>query len=422
MRRWQWLGALVFPSVMLMTSSLSAQLFPSTPSRLEYPPRGPCSCVPNVMHFGHYEPQWRAWPGELRLEQVNSRAVIAEPLPTPKGQKIVPPPKAAGSQGQPSQGQQPPGQQPPGQPSPGQPPQGQQPQAPVEQPEEPSVLPPGSTLRPPEGTLLPTTPKGSENKPSTEGALPGLEEPPATPPAKKPPAGKPSATPSAKPPAEKPKSSMWENGPKLGNMTDVTVDSPLPENCRYRQPDTPQQETPPIAAKSDRVDVPPNDVESERNTSLAVVSRADFTGTAGESKTSVEPAAYASTESSVKSSAANQAALPAVALDGYCPVELNRNGRWVVGDLRWTVVRDGRIYRLSGTEQRRLFLADPERYMPVNSGNDVVRSAKGDSDVPGKTANCAIYNNRLYMFSSQTTQAEFNRNPGEYAAERPLGQ
>ena len=36
---------------------------------------------------------------------------------------------------------------------------------------------------------------------------------------------------------------------------------------------------------------------------------------------------------------------PAIAWNGYCPVELIRRGRWVEGDPRWTVVYGGLIYR-----------------------------------------------------------------------------
>ena len=94
------------------------------------------------------------------------------------------------------------------------------------------------------------------------------------------------------------------------------------------------------------------------------------------------------------------------------------NGRWVLGDLRWTVVHNGGIYRLSGAEQRQQFLADPDRFAPANSGNDIVLSVTNNRSVPGQTAYCAIYDNRLYMFSSEATQAKFNRNPERYVTRK----
>ncbi len=113
--------------------------------------------------------------------------------------------------------------------------------------------------------------------------------------------------------------------------------------------------------------------------------------------------------------------MPRVALGGYCPVELSRHGRWAPGDLRWTVVYKGWIYRLSGAEQRQQFLADPDSFAPVNSCNDPVLSVDEHRTVAGQTAYCAVYDGRLYMFSSAATQAQFNRNPQRYAGRTDEG-
>ncbi len=110
------------------------------------------------------------------------------------------------------------------------------------------------------------------------------------------------------------------------------------------------------------------------------------------------------------------AATPPVALNGYCVVELVKNGHWVKGDLRWTVVHKGFIYRLSGPAQRQQFLADPEAFAPVNLGNDPVLAVEEHRSVPGQAAYCATYNGRLYMFASAATQAQFNQAPQRYAA------
>ena len=131
----------------------------------------------------------------------------------------------------------------------------------------------------------------------------------------------------------------------------------------------------------------------------------------------VEPAAFTTVESSTPP-VEEHAAMPRVALSGYCPVELGRHGRWTPGDLRWTVVYKGWIYRLSGAEQRQQFLADPESFAPVNSCNDPVLSVDEHRNIAGQMAFCAVYNGRLYMFSSAATQAEFNRNPLRYTAAR----
>ena len=132
----------------------------------------------------------------------------------------------------------------------------------------------------------------------------------------------------------------------------------------------------------------------------------------------VEPAAYAMAESPGLAEAGDQLVVPPVALNGYCPVELVLNGRWVAGDLRWTVVHKGLIYRLSGDRQRREFLADPDCFAPVDSGNDRVMLVDRQRVVPGRPEFCAMYEGRLYMFSSEAGQSRFNGDPQRYAAER----
>ncbi len=107
--------------------------------------------------------------------------------------------------------------------------------------------------------------------------------------------------------------------------------------------------------------------------------------------------------------------IPPIGLGGYCPVELVLNGRWVQGDLRFTVVRQGLIFRFSGAEQRRQFLADSNRFMPVKAGQDVVLASEENRAVSGETTYCAIYQGRLYMFSSAASQSKFNQNPSRYA-------
>jgi YHS domain-containing protein len=97
-------------------------------------------------------------------------------------------------------------------------------------------------------------------------------------------------------------------------------------------------------------------------------------------------------------------------------VELVGNGRWVPGDRRWTVVHQGRTYRFSGPAQRQRVLANPDAFAPVNSGNDPVLAADESRLVPGRTAYCATYQARLYLFSNAATQTRFTENPQRYAA------
>jgi hypothetical protein len=366
MTRWQWLlRATVFSFVIASIAWLSSVIWAQTD--LRYPCPCPGGCAPNYRYFGYFPTQWRRWPDGPGLEEINPRAVNSEVLQTPEGRLERSLPKAAPSSPQ----WQPPPQPPRPQPQ-------MEPSLPLPSPPggdlavpapEGELLPKGGLILPPEGTLIPPTPpqgegsKPAPQKPSLEGELPGLPDEP-TPPERPAPSNK-------------------------GKTSDV-VPAPL---------DMPKQ----AAARSS-----PGGV--------ATVHRADAIGVAtNPSANKIQPAGYATAESSVKPVVASEKRIPTVALGGFCPVELSRNARWVSGDLRWTVVHQGWIYRFSGAEQRRQFLANPDRFVPANSGNDVVMLVDKNRVVVGQVAHCALYNDRLYMFSGADTQAEFNKRPGRYA-------
>jgi YHS domain-containing protein len=103
-----------------------------------------------------------------------------------------------------------------------------------------------------------------------------------------------------------------------------------------------------------------------------------------------------------------------VGLDGCCPVSLVEKQRWVAGDRRWGVNHRGRLYLFAGPEEQQRFFADPDRYAPVLSGNDVVLAGEGQV-VPGRREFGDFYRNRVYLFSSAASMAKFESNPAVYA-------
>ncbi len=408
---------------------------------LEYPRPGSNVCVPNVRGFGYFETQWRRWPGK---RPVNPRSIGSEVIPAPKGQEEVPPPKATMPR----------------------------PPSPVPQQDDPLPLPEGMIV-PPEGLLLPDsqptemplepTPSG-RSKPLFGDGLPGLPSLPAEPkapeksPEERSPRSERRLTPprremAARPPAP---TNVREGGviPVVGNLEpernaryDVprreptAARSPAPtnvrdggvipvvgnlepeRNVRYDVPRRgPAAARPPAPTNVRDGGVVPvvGDIEPERSTLLTGAYRADSIALTIPSRLAerVEPAAYAMAESPGLAEAGDHLVVPPVALNGYCPVELVLNGRWVAGDLRWTVVHKGLIYRLSGDRQRREFLADPDCFAPVDSGNDRVMLVDRQRVVPGRPEFCAMYEERLYMFSSAASQSRFNGDPQRYAVER----
>ena len=102
-----------------------------------------------------------------------------------------------------------------------------------------------------------------------------------------------------------------------------------------------------------------------------------------------------------------------LALEGYCPVELVLNERWVKGDPQWTATHQGRSYRFSSREAFDSFCRKPELYAPYYSGIDPILALVGGGMVDGRTDLCAVYRGQLYMFSSQKSLDQFRANPAE---------
>jgi YHS domain-containing protein len=105
---------------------------------------------------------------------------------------------------------------------------------------------------------------------------------------------------------------------------------------------------------------------------------------------------------------------PPFGLDGCCPVSLGEKGQWVAGDRRWGMNHRGRLYFFAGPEEQRRFFADPDRYAPVVSGNDIVLAGEGQV-VSGRREYGVYYRNHVYLFCSEATRARFEANPAPYA-------
>jgi protein disulfide-isomerase len=109
---------------------------------------------------------------------------------------------------------------------------------------------------------------------------------------------------------------------------------------------------------------------------------------------------------------------PNFGLEGYCPVELVQNEKWVPGDLRYGAVHQGVTYLFAGPEQQKLFLASPERYAPANRGFDIVLSTETGQFIPGKRQHGVFLVNAekglrtIYLFASEATLKRFQAQMG----------
>ena len=71
-------------------------------------------------------------------------------------------------------------------------------------------------------------------------------------------------------------------------------------------------------------------------------------------------------------------------MDGYCPVTLLKENRWVEGNKRYGVIHRGRTYLFSGPKEKEVFFADPDEFSPVLAGIDAVALNEQGNAVEGK--------------------------------------
>ena len=108
---------------------------------------------------------------------------------------------------------------------------------------------------------------------------------------------------------------------------------------------------------------------------------------------------------------------PPLGFDGFCPVQMIERKQWVIGDKRWGAIHRGHTYLFAGPEEQKRFLASPEAYCPVMSGNDPVLALDRNQTVPGRREHGLFCFNRIYLFSEEASLQQFLRNPNRYSTE-----
>lgn len=103
-----------------------------------------------------------------------------------------------------------------------------------------------------------------------------------------------------------------------------------------------------------------------------------------------------------------------VNLDGYCPVELGRNRKWVKGVAGFRVEHKGLVYRISSKANFDLFNKNPEKYAPQVLGCDPVVLAASQRAVAGRTDFGAFFDGKLYLFQTNESRTTFKQNPLKY--------
>jgi len=108
---------------------------------------------------------------------------------------------------------------------------------------------------------------------------------------------------------------------------------------------------------------------------------------------------------------------PPLGLEGYCAVTLVEKLAWKEGDVRFGAIHHGRTYLFASSAEQQRFLANPDAFSPVMSGDDPVLALDENKSVAGKRKHGVFFGNRVYLFSTEATLTTFSKNPGRYAPE-----
>ena len=104
----------------------------------------------------------------------------------------------------------------------------------------------------------------------------------------------------------------------------------------------------------------------------------------------------------------------ALMLDGYCPVSLVEQRKWIRGRPDYRTVHDGCEYRFASQDDRQRFLAEPVAYVPVLRGYDVTEYVDAHKLVPGRRGFGVTYRRRIYLFKDEAALWLFERHPAEF--------
>jgi thioredoxin-related protein/YHS domain-containing protein len=130
-------------------------------------------------------------------------------------------------------------------------------------------------------------------------------------------------------------------------------------------------------------------------------------------------AAGAGAATSPKSSLADKLppGSPPLALEGYCPVTVIEKMVWKQGDPLYGAIHLNRTYLFPSAEQQAKFLANPDRYSPIISGNDPVVALEKNEIVSGRRQFGLVYENRMILFSSKESYDKFCKESKRYTTD-----
>ncbi len=113
--------------------------------------------------------------------------------------------------------------------------------------------------------------------------------------------------------------------------------------------------------------------------------------------------------------AAKKSSTASLALGGYCPVSYHTAEKAIKGDPAHAVTYQGLDYHCANADAKKLFEANPEKYVPQYGG--LCTTALGGSygnRLPSDPEVFYVRNGKLYLFSSLRARNAFDRWPDQY--------
>lgn len=99
-----------------------------------------------------------------------------------------------------------------------------------------------------------------------------------------------------------------------------------------------------------------------------------------------------------------------VQLDGYCPAAYLVMEKSVKGDSKYSSTYEGEIYYLANADAKKMFDAEPEKYLPKYDGYCATAVAM-DNLMESDPQLFSVYDGATYLFSSQMAKESFDKDP-----------
>ena len=103
-----------------------------------------------------------------------------------------------------------------------------------------------------------------------------------------------------------------------------------------------------------------------------------------------------------------------LALEGFCPVTLCTEERWISGNPAYCTMYQGHIFRFASSEALATFARNPASYIPVAMGEDIVLMVDRNKRINGNRKFGAWFQGRVFLFTSQETLDTFATRPEYY--------